>query len=184
MKFVELKKNLTSGKKYLVYNLCGEDGFLIDSSKKMFFKYLINDNELSKVVLSCEGLQPARLETILNTSSFLMGNRVVLLKDLNIQKNKDLLNVCLKYAKNPDELTTLVVVSNEPILDAKKDAKVLAELKNYCFVDCNRLDNNMMIMWIMSNLKEQNATMTSDAIELLIDYSNGYLSKISKTLRH
>ena len=183
MKFVELKKNLTNGKKYLVYNLCGEDGFLIDSSKRLLFKYLINNNELSKVVLSTEGLLPARFQTILNTSSFLMGNRVVLLKDLNVQKNKDLAKICLNYSKNPDQLTTLIVVSNEPLLDAKKDAKTLAELKEYCFVDCNRLDKNMMTLWIMSNLKEQNATMTSDAIELLIDYSNGYLSKISNEIQ-
>ena len=183
MKFVELKKNIIAGKKYSVYNLCGDDGFLIDSSKKIFFKYLINNNELSKVVLSCENLQANRLETILNTSSFLMGERVVLLTELNIQKNKDIINVCLKYAKNSDALTTLVIVSNEPILDSKKDAKILLELKNFCFVDCNRLDKNMMNAWINSTLREQNATMSFDAIDTLIDYSNGYLSKISMEIQ-
>lgn len=181
MKFVELKKNLIDAKLFAVYNLCGDDGFLIDSAKNLFFKYVIQDNELSKVVLSCENLEPQRLKTILNTSSFLMGKRVVLITDLNVQKNKDILSACVEYSKKPDDLTTLVVVSNEPMLDAKKDVKLLNS--NFCFVDCNRLDKLMMTRWIASNLKDMCATMAPDAVDTLIDFSNGYLSRIDLELQ-
>ena len=120
MKFVELKKNLISGNIFATYNICGEDAFLIDSAKNLFFKYLTDGNELSRVMLSCDGLLPERLNTILSTSSFLTGRRVVYITDLNVTKNKDISNACIEYSKHPDELTTLVVISNEPILDAKK----------------------------------------------------------------
>ena len=184
MKFVELKKHLLGKKLFAVYNLCGDDGFLIDSAKNLFFNYVIANNELSKVKLTCENLTADRLKTILNTSSFLIGNRVVLIDDLNIQKNKDILNVCLEYSKNADDLTTLVVVSNEPMLDAKKDAKILNQPNSrFCFVDCNRLDKNMMTMWINLSLSEMGATMAPDAFDTLIDYSNGYLSNMDMELK-
>ena len=65
----------------------------------------------------------------------------------------------------------------------KKNNKILSNSNcKFCFVDCNRLDKHTMQMWIKSNLKEQNATMTDDAIEKLIDFSNGYLSKIAMEL--
>ena len=174
MKFVELKKNLLSKSIYSVYNLCGEDLFLIDSSKKLFFKYLIDDNELSKVILSCENLQPERFKTILYTSSFLFGNRVVYIPDLILSKNKELAKICVEYSNNPDANTTLVVVSDEPIIPEKKENS-----KNFCVVDCNRLDKKMMLAWLDSNLKENGTSMSPDAKDVLIDFANGYLSRIS-----
>ena len=184
MKFVELKKHLLQKKLFAVYNLCGDDGFLLDSAKNLFFTYVINNNELSKVKLSCETLTADRLKTILSTSSFLLGERVVLIGDLNIQKNKDILDVCVEYSKRPDPITTLVVVSNEPMLDIKKDAKFLsAKDCKFCMVDCNRLDKNMMARWIASNLAENSAKMSQDAISTLIDFSNGYLSNVEMEMQ-
>lgn len=184
MKFVELKKHLLQKKLFAVYNLCGDDGFLIDSAKNLFFNYVVNNNELSKVKLSCESLTGERLKTILSTSSFLLGQRVVLIGDLNVQKNKDILEVCVQYSKMPDSLTTLVVVSNAPMLDAKKDAKFLASKDcGFCLVDCNRLDKNMMARWIASNLAENDAKMSQDAVSTLIDFSNGYLSNVEMEMQ-
>lgn len=183
MKFVELKKNLIDKRLFAVYNLCGEDIFLIDSAKNLFWTYVAQKNELSKVVLSCENLTTERLKTILNTASFFGGQKVVFISDLQVAKNKDITKFVIDYAKSPFAQNVLVVVSDVPIFDAKRDAKKIAELNqngyNFVFVDCNRLDKHTLLMWIQSQLKGKNQTMQYDAINMLIDYTNGYLSLIA-----
>ena len=186
MKFVELKKSLIDGRVFGVFNLCGEDSFLIDSSKNLFWNYVIHQNELSRSILSAESLTVGKLDAVLNTSSFLGGQKVVFLNDLQVAKNKDIAKYVVEYAKSPAPQTVLVVTTDTPIFEAKKDAKKIDELNktgnNFAFVDCNRLDRRMLLLWIQTELKANNQTMQYDATNLLIDYTNGYLSIIAKEL--
>lgn len=173
MKFIELKKHLVSEKHFACYNLCGDDLFLINSSTSMFYNYIAHNNELSRMVLSTENLDSKSLLNALNSSSFFGGEKVVVIKDLEISKSKELLGTIKEYLKSPNELSILVVVSDQPIFDAKTN------VKNFVLVDCNRLDLKMLNVWIASHLKEHNAKMEQGAIQKLIDYTNAYLAIIS-----
>jgi DNA polymerase-3 subunit delta len=179
MKFVELKKHLLSTS-LCCYNLYGDDNFLITSSEKMFFNFVSKNNDFNKTVLSTENLTEKTLWNALNTTSFFGGAKVVLVYDLDCAKNKNLVTFVENYLKtNPNPNCVLVVVSDSPMFTEK----VSSALKNvFCEVDCNRLDERMINAWICSELKKQNATMNMPAIQKLVEYTNGYLSKISLEL--
>lgn len=177
MKFVELKKHIVNEKHFCCYNLYGDDNFLVDSSINMFFNYIAQNNSFNIATLSSEDIDASKLSVALNTTSFLGGTKVVLVKYLDNSKNKQVTSYIEQYLiKNPNEMAVLVVTSKEPVF-AEKTAKQLQN--KFVSVDCNRLDLNMIYAWINSALKEQSATMQNEAKVKLVEYTNGYLSKIS-----
>ena len=179
MKFVELKKHILAGKFYCCYNLYGDDSFLIDSSQNFFVKFVANNMELSQTVLSAENFDAKVMLSNLNTSSFLGGRKVVFLKGIDEGKEKPICDAILGYEKKPNPENILVVISKNPLFDEKK-LQILSKNNNFlCNVDCNRLDENNILIWIELNLKEKNISMTDSAKRLLMDYTNCYLSRIS-----
>lgn len=182
MKFVELKKHILAGDLYCCYNLYGDDSFLINSSENFFFKFVAKDMELSKTVLSTENFDAKNLISILNTSSFFGGAKVVLLKGVDEIKDKAIMDAILEYQKNPNNQNILLVSSKNPLFDDKKAQNLNKNLKFFCNVDCNRLDENNVLLWINLALKEKNILITEGARRLLINYTNGYLSLIDLEL--
>lgn len=179
MNFLELKKNIVQNNIYHCYNVFGDDDFLVKSSCDMLFNYLTDKNELSKVMLSTENLTAESLNNILNTSSFLGGKKLVILSDFDSIKNKDLLRCILEYSISPLDSTILCVVSQQKIIDEKKVNELNVSQKNFSFIDCSRIEQNMLFAWIDSRLRETKCSMTDDAKNKLIDFTNGYLSHIS-----
>lgn len=179
MKFVELKKHIVSQERYCCYNLFGDDSFLINTSENLFFKYVANNIELNKTVLSTESFDAKNLISILGTISFLGGQKIVLLRVVDDQKTKDIADAIFEYQKNPNNANILIISSQNPLFDAKKQENLNKNQNFLCNVDCNRLDRNMIFAWINSDLLQKKASMTDDAKVLLCDYTNGYLSKIS-----
>lgn len=179
MKFVELKKHITTQKHFYCYNLVGDDNFLIDSAIDMFFNY-VAQNEFNKCIVGNEDLSEAKLTNALNSASFLGGTKVVLVKYFDLVKNKNVVGYVENYLiKNPNEFAVLVITSESPIFTEKQTNL----LKDKCVVvDCNRLDNQMLLVWINSTLKNCGASMQESAKLKLIDFTNGYLSKISMEL--
>lgn len=175
MKFVELKKHLLNEKKYCCYNLVGDDSFLVDSSINLFFNYVAT-NDLDRQFLSTENLDEKKLSNALNSLSFFGGTKIVVIKHFDASKDRFVVEHIKKYlsAEQADKVI-LVVCSAEPIL---KDKEASA-LPGFVVVDCNRLDDAVVLSWINSTLKAQNATMKQSAKMLLLDYTNRYLSKIS-----
>ena len=177
MKFVELKKHIVNEKHLFCYNLVGDDNFLVDSSINMFFNYVAQNNDFNITTLSSDDIDANKLSIAINTTSFFGGKKVILVKYLDTTKNKATVNFIEQYLnKNPNEMSILVITSKEPMF-AEKSIKNLDN--KFVVVDCNRLDNTMIYAWINSALKEKNATMEQLAKTKLVDYTNGYLSKIS-----
>ena len=182
MKFVELKKHVMSKDYYCCYNIYGDDSFLINSSQKFFFNIVANNNELSKTVLTTENFDTKVLLSNLNTSSFLGGTKIVLLKDVDETKDKAVLDAILSYQKSPNNLNILLITSKNQLFDDKKTESFNKNFNFLCNVDCNRLDETTIYSWINLTLKEKDATMTSKAKTLLFEYTNGYLSRIALEL--
>ena len=179
MKFAELKKHIVTNNLYCCYNLYGDDSFLINTSENLFFKYVANDVDLNKTVLSSENFEAKNLLSVLGTISFLGGTKIVLLRVVDDQKIKDISNAVLEYQKNPNNANILIISSQNPIFDEKKAENLNNNQNFWCNVDCNRLDRNLVFAWMNSALTQKNATMADDAKVLLCDYTNGYLSKIA-----
>ena len=175
MKFVELKKHLTSEELYCCYNIYGDDSFLIDSSKNLFFNYASSKNEFDKIFLSAENFDENATLAILNSNSFFGGKKTIILTGIESTKNKNILKFIEKYAKNANKNAILLLISNEKLFldDYFKTEKF------YCNVDCNRLNRPMIERWILSTLNSKNANITDKALHKLIDYTNEYLSRIS-----
>lgn len=173
MKFVELKKHLLSGNFYHCYNIYGDDSFLVDSSKKLFFTYASSQNEFDKAILSAENFNENNVFAILNTPSFFGTKKTVVLTGVEKQKNKDIAKFIEEYLKSPNPETIFLIISDELLFDETKNPEHL------CGIDCNKLDRSMLVRWIKNNAAENNAQIADDAITTLIDYTNEYLSRIS-----
>lgn len=182
MKFVELKKHILAGDFYCCYNLYGDDSFLINSAENFFFKFVTKDMELSKAVLSTENFDIKNVISILNTTSFLGGSKVVLLRAVDDSKDKLIFDLVLEYQKNPNSQNILLISSKNPIFDEKKLENFNKNNKFLCNVDCNRLDENNILIWINLAIKEKNISISETAKHLLINYTNGYLSLINLEL--
>ena len=177
MKFVDLKKHIISKNLYCCYNLFGDDNFLLNSAENMFFNYVAQNVELNKTVLSADNFDIKTLPAILNSISFMGGTKVTYLRLDDDQKSKDVLAVLKTYSKSPNTQNILIITSPAAITDSVEAFNKTAN----CFelVDCNRLTEQYVYGWINSELKGKNATMDTQAKQLLVSYTNGYLSRIA-----
>lgn len=179
MKFVDLKKHLISQNYYCCYNIYGDDSFLVDSSKNMIINYATNKNEFDRIVASAENFNAESLLANLNSVSFFGGKKLVLIGGVESAKSKDILNFVTSYLKNPNPNSILVVISDVPLLEDKKLQEINSEGNIIAPVDCSRLEKNIISNWINSELNKKNVSITQSAEDKLIDYTNGYLSRIA-----
>lgn len=182
MKFAELKKSLISAV-MPCYFVSGDDPFLRENSCSLIEKQIfgqITKNNLNKQVFTSDELDPVKFIDTLNTVPFFAEKKLVILKIYEPKKDTTLLNLLKEYIKLPNDQTCLVIVDNS-------SSEAVQSLKPLCtFVDCSRLENRLLKQWITHKLATGYAnlspTITAEAIDTLIDYTNGYLSKISLEL--
>lgn len=182
MKFAELKKSLLSVV-MPCYFVSGDDPFLRESSCLLIERQIFgeaNKNNLNKQVFSSDELDPTNFISVLNTMPFFADKKLVILKVYEPKKDTLLINLLKEYVKLPNEQTCLVIVDNTY-------SEAVATLKPLCtFVDCTRLDTSLLKKWILQKLSTAypnfSASITAEAMDTLIDYTNGYLSKISLEL--
>lgn len=180
MKFVELKKSLMSQVEncYLIF---GEDVFLINSAveliEKSLFKEIVRNN-LNKQVFSTEEMDNFAFFDSLNSFPFFADKKLVVLKHFDGKLSNDIISQLKQYLLAPNASTVLCIV-------CMQDASAFESIKKNCMqVDCSRLDRANIERWIKSKLKIYQQTnpdvnINQDALSLLVDYTNGYLSKIA-----
>ena len=179
MKFLELKKHLLTNDYYRCYNIYGDDSFLLDSSKNMIINYASNKNEFDRVVANAENFNLDSLLSNLNSASFFGGTKLVILGGVEAQKSKEIVNLIFQYSKSPNPNSIFLIISDSQIIDDKKIIELNKNGKYFAPVDCSRLDRPMLLNWINDALSKKNACMAEDAKLKLIDFTNGYLSRIS-----
>lgn len=187
MKFVELKSSLKT-EVLPCYLVQGEDDFLCNSCLNLMEKQLFGSvmrNNLNKQVVSTENLDANKFIDILNTVPFFAKQKLVVLKQYDDKVSNDIISQLKSYLANPCASTVLVIYA----LNSSDVFKMLKS--NLCVVDCSRLDKRNIAIWVHAKLKntkkiidnaEVNVTINDDALNLLIDYTNSYLSKISMEL--
>ena len=177
MKFTELKKHLLTQVKS-AYSLYGDDSFLCENSIELIEKKLFGEilrNNLNKQVFSTENIDISNFINALNTLPFFAEKKLVILKEYDNKKNNELYSHLESYLKNPSESTVLII-------HRLFESEALNLKQNIEAVDCNRLDKLFVNAFIKQKLTKQNATIEDDAALTLIDYTNGYLSKINLEL--
>lgn len=180
MKFAELKKSLqqTVSPCYIIR---GEDYYLCNNSVELIEKQLFGEvlrTNLNKQIFDTENLDAKKLIDTLNTLPFMAQKKMVVLKDYDGKISNETVSQLKEYLKSPNLSTVFVIWQGN-------ESSALKSLENLAtFVDCSRLEKNILSGWINQKLKQApiECTISLDATNLLIDYCNGYLTKISTEL--
>lgn len=174
MKFLEFKNLLDKNQYVNSYLIFGEDEYLKNSALKTLLN-LVNGNDLNINIFSTDNLDVNKFINICNSGTFFGDKKIVVLKEYEPYKNNVLLEHLKQYLKNGNESTILVLVTN--VLKS-----MFFELKQVEEVNCDRLDRDTLQSWIEKFVKQNRGSISYEATELLMDYTNGYLIKIENEL--
>lgn len=173
MKFEELKSSLTNGAKP-IYLIEGEDAFLRESALKLLKDAFLQEPDFNLSNLTSEEVKqdPEILFTAVQSYPFMGDWRFVVVRDY-YPTSQELKSKMIKSVFNePIDTTILVIVNQESSLSLKK-------LETITVIDCSRLSDDVIARWIRAEAKKSDVIIDKDAISLLIDYSNGDMTKIS-----
>ncbi len=172
MKFTELKTNLKTNFYPCLY-LTGQDGFLIQSSKKIIKEsFNISYEDFNYIKLSNEETKISQVIAMCLTLPFMCDKKIVELNLLNKLTPTEVKQIS-EYLNNPNISTCLVLVD---------DLGFNMSISNAEVVDCNRLDENVLTRWIGATLKPTGKQIDVKACQILIYRCNFYLSKINLEL--
>ncbi len=171
MKFRELKRSLASGVEK-IYLVVGEDAFFISHSVKLICDKCLSQPELNLTNFDGQDVKgnPDKLISALVSYPFMSEKRVVVVKEYYPLAAD--LKALSDYFSNPCETTVLIICDSMP-------ADNLAKQKNVTVVDCDRGDKLLLTAWITNKVRSENCTITSLAIEKLIDYCDGDMTRIN-----
>lgn len=172
MKFVELKKNLKNEIKNN-YILKGDDEYLLSHAYELIKNACnIEFPELNLLIFK-EDVDFDLVVKALETLPMFVDKKLIYVKlTTKDYKNEQKLE---DYLKNPNPTSILVVsVGNNGYL---KNIE-----KNFEVIDCNRLTRDVVVPFVVNELKKYKKSINKEACELLCDYSNCDLSKITNEL--
>lgn len=173
MKFEELKKSLID-KVYSAYLLKGVDEYLLSSAYNLIYKYAnIEMPDLNLIKFSEGIIEVKEVIRALDTMPVFSEKKLVYL-DLRMARKSEVKNYkeLDEYLKNPNPMSILIVnIGDNDDLD-------IFDKKNFCLVDCNRLDYGIVSLKIKSTFAKKGKKIDDNAIKLLADYCISDLSKI------
>lgn len=167
-----LKKRLNEGLAS-VYLVEGDDFYLFDKALSMIKNACkITLEDFNVTIFDDENFS---LEKLFNATEMLPMNdpkRLVVIKGGQVKEGdkKKLENLLLKIPK-----TTCVVV-----LDYNKNFEFLK--KSFVYVDANRMDRETVKKLVVAYLAKSGKQISGEALETLIEATNGYLTKIMNEL--
>lgn len=165
MKFLELKKNLSSPKS--IYNITGDDEFLCTQAVKIIKETLVTCfEEFNYSKVDMESTKPSDYANILNTMAFGDSYRVVVFTLPTAEQIK-VINSLTKQ-----DLGKVVVVCINP----------MAKVDNAELVDCNHLDRADLIKWLNNYLFKSNLTIEKRAFDYILDMSAGDMAYLNNEL--
>lgn len=172
MKFVELKKNLKTTIKNN-YILKGDDEYLLSHAFELIKDACNIDLPELNLLVFKEDVDFDLVTKALETLPVFVEKKLIHVK----LTTKDFKNEAKleEYLKNINQSSILVVsVGNTGYLKNLE--------KHFEVVDCNRLTKDIIFPFVVNELKKSNKTINKDACELLCEYCNCDLSKITNEL--
>lgn len=173
MRFQQLKKSLIASCDP-IYLVEGDDSFLRDRAVALIKDKYLDNPELNYVQYDGGEVNSKTDEIImaLNSYPFLSPKRIVLIRDYYPTAADAKSSKLIKYLDNPCADSILVIANS-----AKND--VLKKGKFVTFVDCNKGDIDLINLWVKSTAKASGLSIKVNVCELLSDYCQGDMTKIS-----
>lgn len=187
-----INKNLNEGKYSSVYLLMGEESFFIKKISQFFENNFIDERNKSFNQEILYGRDITIENVISSCKSFPMmsDKKLVIVKEAqeldvfkrnNEKKNEILIN----YLSNINPSTTLLFCLNNKSLD--KRSKLFKSFKEFsCVLDSsskeNKVYDNQIPNWIVSELNKKNHTISNDALLTLTENIGNNLEKIDNSL--
>lgn len=163
MKFIEINKKLKE-KIENVYNIIGDDVYLIKQTIANIKSYLIKDmEEFNFVKVDADKLNINSLEVLLATLPIMNDYRLIV---LNLP-NAEIVKFLNKYKY--DEQVVVVCINAEKLTIGEK-------------IDCSKLDKSDISKYILSYLSKSKLGIQEQALDYLIDATNGNMSNVVNEL--
>ena len=164
MKFIELNKNLKN-KIESVYNIVGDDYFLIKQAISNIKSFIIKDlEEFNYIKVDADKMKTQEAEAIISTLPIGNEYRLVVLTD----PSADVVKLINKF--NFEDLSIVVVCVNADKLTVGEK------------IDCSKLDRLDISKYILNYLSKHNLSIEERALDYIIDASNSNMSKIYNEL--
>lgn len=164
MKFIELVTNLKQ-KIVPLYNIKGEDAFLVRQAITNIKRAVVTGlEEFNYTKLDADKMKANELNAIISTLPISSEHRLVVLNN----PNAEIVKALNKYEFS-DNSTVVVTVNAD-------------KLSNCEVVDCSKLDRVDIQNYILNVLNKNNLLIQEQALDYLIDATNGNMSFISTEL--
>ena len=164
MKFIELNKNLKE-KIEPLYNIKGEDFFLVKQALTNIKSYLIKDlEEFNFISLDAEKMKKEQVYEQIATLPIGNDYRLVVVNN----PSQDVVKFLNKY-EFVDNSTVVVCVN-------------AVNLTAGVFVDCSKLDRTDITKYILNYLSKSKLSIEEQALDYIIDATNSNMTKIVNEL--
>lgn len=164
IKFIDLNKRIKENIDNL-YNLKGEDIFLIKQAINNIKNYAIKDFEdFNFVKLDAENMHKSAIEAEISTLPIGNDYRMIVLENLNAE--------CVEFLNNydfTDSVSVIVAINCD-------------KLKNSINVDCNNLTKLEVSKYILNSIAKAKISIQEQAVDYIIDATNSNMSRINTEL--
>lgn len=164
MKLIDIKNSLNEKIEY-VYNIVGDDAFLVKNAISHIKSACVKDfEEFNYIRLDGEKITSNQLDATLSTLPIGSEYRLVVLDNPNAEAVK-----FINSYNFTDGATVLVTINAQ-------------KLKVGETVDCTKLDRIDINRYVLSYLKKSGMSIEESALDYLVEATNGNMSKISNEL--
>lgn len=176
MKFVDLKSSLN---RQIApgYVISGDDRYLCYNALELIEKAVgLQFADLNHSIIAGDKISAGEIVEHARVFPFGDNYRLLQIVDYKPKSEKQDLEELSKYFENPVETTVVVFFYTNPTDIFKTNISGLIN------VNCNKLDENMLIRWIDMAARKHEVSIESDASNLLCMYSDYNLAKIATEL--
>lgn len=177
MLFKDLKKSLQENISNCYILSCGkdkEDLYLKSSCINNIKNATIKEfTDLNLQVFTTETLNAENVKKALQTLPFLSEKKLIIIKENETVKNKEVISFLSQYVLDPVSSSVLLIDECE-----NSGFTELENKNNVCVVDCSRVEKNILENFVLRTCKNHGFQIENQAIDKLIDFCDGYMSKI------
>lgn len=180
----EFRKHISGKKTAPVYFFCGEETFLIDDCLARIERK-INTDDLNREVFQAVDCSGEDIANAVETLPFLTDKRIVIVRMANKLKNSDY-EIIESLIKKPVDTACLVFTFPEKIKNSTSKRKdlisVCIDSANCIVVDCKKMYEKDLKIFIQDEFKNRNKTISFDIIQQMIDESGMNLLNLSNEI--
>ncbi|MCO6495675.1 MAG: DNA polymerase III subunit delta [Bacteroidetes bacterium] len=164
-----------------VYFLQGEETYYIDKLSSLIEETVLKPEEKGFNQSVLYGKDVKVKDIIMAAKRYPMGSeyQVIIVKEAQ-NLHKDQLDDFISYLENPLKSTILVINYKNKKIDQR--TKVGKLFQKYAFMNCDRMYDNQVPMWIENYIKSKGLTIQSQAAMLIAEYLGNDLSKIENEI--